>query len=206
MAMPDTPANQAAYPQPRSQKPGLGFPLCRMVGIVCLGSGAVLNAATGVYRGQGGNEQALLRSMLDTLESGDVLLRDAYFATYFLLCRLREQGVDAVFEQHGSRQRCTDFRRGQRLGARDHLIVLDKPKIRPDWMSRADYEQAPDALTVRKLRVHGDRPGRIEPRAIKRRPKPFPLLTQLRELARAHVRIHGHPKKLKNERFSGHQP
>ena len=27
--MPDTPANQAAFPQMRSQKPGLGFPLCR---------------------------------------------------------------------------------------------------------------------------------------------------------------------------------
>ena len=47
VAMPDTPANQAAYPQPRSQKPGLGFPLCRLVGLLCLGSGAVLNAAIG---------------------------------------------------------------------------------------------------------------------------------------------------------------
>ena len=45
VVMPDTPANQAAYPQPRSQKPGLGFPLCRLVGIVCLGSGAVLNGS-----------------------------------------------------------------------------------------------------------------------------------------------------------------
>ena len=27
VTMPDTPANQAVYPQPRSQKPGLGFPL-----------------------------------------------------------------------------------------------------------------------------------------------------------------------------------
>lgn len=53
VVMPDTPANQAAYPQPRSQKPGLGFPLCRMVGLVCLGSGAVLNAAIGHYRGKG---------------------------------------------------------------------------------------------------------------------------------------------------------
>ena len=31
VVLPDTPANQAEYPQPRSQKPGLGFPLCRMV-------------------------------------------------------------------------------------------------------------------------------------------------------------------------------
>ena len=38
VSMPDTPANQAAYPQPRSQPLGLGFPLCRLVGILCLGS------------------------------------------------------------------------------------------------------------------------------------------------------------------------
>ena len=38
VTMPDTPANQAAYPQSHNQKPGLGFPLCRIVGIVCLGS------------------------------------------------------------------------------------------------------------------------------------------------------------------------
>ena len=155
MTLPDTPANQATYPQPRSQKPGLGFPLCRLVGILCLGSGAVLNAAIGTYRGKGGDEQTLLRSILDTLATGDVLLGDAYFATHFLRCRLREQGVDAVFEQHGSRQRSTDFRRGEHLGERDHLIVLNKPKIKPGWMSQADYNGAPDTLTVLELRVHG---------------------------------------------------
>lgn len=99
VVMPDTPANQAAYPQPRSQKPGLGFPLCRMVGILCLGSGAVLNAAIGRYQGKGGDEQTLLRSILDTLERGDLLVGDAFYATYFLLCTLRELGIDAVFEQ-----------------------------------------------------------------------------------------------------------
>jgi len=43
----------------------------------------------------------------------------------------------------------------------------------------------------------GNRPGRIEPRAVKRRPKPYPLLTQARAVARENVRKHGHPKKLK---------
>ena len=319
VVLPDTPANQAEYPQPRSQKPGLGFPLCRMVGMVCLGSGAVLNAAIGRYQGKGGDEQSLLRSMLDTLECGDLLLGDAFYATYFLLCTLRERGIDAVFEQHGARQRTTDFRCGQRLGQRDHLIVLEKPAIKPDWMTQLDYEQAPDTVTVRELRTGGktlvttllcpkqirksalkslyrcrwhveldlrnikttlgmerlscqtpamaikeiwvyllaynlirlmmaqaallahrlprqlsfkhtvqlwiawdrhangtahddklyglfvliaqqqvgDRPGRIEPRAIKRRPKPYPLLTKPRVIARAHVRKYGHPQKLK---------
>jgi len=155
VVLPDTPANQAVYPQPRNQKPGLGFPLCRMVGLVCLGSGAVLDAAIGRYQGKGGDEQSLLRSLLDTLECGDLLLGDAYYATYFLLCTLRERGIDGVFEQHGARQRTTDFRCGQRLGQRDHLIVLEKPTIKPDWMTQADYEQAPDTVTVRELRTGG---------------------------------------------------
>jgi len=46
-------------------------------------------------------------------------------------------------------------------------------------------------------RTVGNRPGRIEPRAVKRRPKPFPLLMETREQARDRVRTYGHPKKLK---------
>ena len=153
--LPDTPANQQAYPQSRSQQPGLGFPLCRLLGVMCLSSGVVLNAAMGPYRGKGGDEQHLLRSVLESLAPGDVLLGDAYFATYFLLCSLRERGVDGVFEQQGARRRSTDFRRGSRLGERDHLIILDKPTLKPRWMSQQDYEQAPDQLTVRELATGG---------------------------------------------------
>ena len=43
----------------------------------------------------------------------------------------------------------------------------------------------------------GKRPGRIEPRAIKRRPKPYPMLMKTRRSARAEVRKNGHPKKVK---------
>jgi hypothetical protein len=68
VTMPDTAANQAAFPQQRGQQPGLGFPLCRLVGIMCLSSGAVLNAAIGRFQGKGGDEQTLLRSILDTCQ------------------------------------------------------------------------------------------------------------------------------------------
>lgn len=155
VALPDTPENQALYPQPSSQQPGLGSPLCRVVGILCLASGALLDAAMGPCRGKGSDEQSLLRSMLDTLAGGDILLGDAFYATYFLLCALQERGVDGVFEQQGSRRRSTDFRRGKRLGPRDHLIELRKPKIKPTWMSQADYDQAPDVLKVRELYAGG---------------------------------------------------
>ena len=153
VTMPDTPANRAQYPQSSNQEPGVGFPLCRLVGLICLGSGAVLDAAMGSSRGKNSDENALLRSMLDTLERGDVLLGDALYATYFLLCALAARGVDAVFAQHGARQLTTDFRRGLRLGERDHLMVLPKPILKPYWLSQADYEQAPDTLTVRELRA-----------------------------------------------------
>jgi hypothetical protein len=155
VALPDTADNQEVYPQPRSQQPGLGFPLCRLVGLICLASGTVLNAAISPCQGKGSDEQSLLRSILGTLESGDILLGDAFYATYFLLCALQAKGVDGVFEQQGARRRSTDFRRGQRLGQRDHLIELLKPKIKPEWMSQAEYDKAPDTLTVRELRTGG---------------------------------------------------
>jgi hypothetical protein len=41
----------------------------------------------------------------------------------------------------------------------------------------------------------GLRPGRVEPRALKRRPKPFPLLTKPRPDAKEEIRKCGHPKK-----------
>ena len=68
VTLPDTAENQSTYPQSPNQKPGLGFPLCRIVGLICLGSGAVLNAALSRYGGKGSDEQSLLHTMLDTLE------------------------------------------------------------------------------------------------------------------------------------------
>jgi len=155
VSMPDTITNQLVYPQPSSQREGLGFPLCRLVGITCLSSGALLSAAMGHHKGKGCDEQALLRSMLDTLNAGDILLGDAYYASYFLLSELYLRRVDGVFEQQGARRRSTDFRHGQRLGQRDHLIELHKPKVKPSWMTLEYYEKAPDTITVRELAVGG---------------------------------------------------
>jgi hypothetical protein len=55
--MPDTALNQAEYPQQSSQKEGLGFPICRLVGVTSLSSGALLDLAIGYYKGKGGDEQ-----------------------------------------------------------------------------------------------------------------------------------------------------
>ena len=60
-----------------------------------------------------------------------------------------------------------------------------------------DEESAEALLLLVAEQAVGNRPGRIEPRALKRRHKPYPLLTQTRAVARAHVQKQGHPKKVK---------
>ncbi len=155
VTLPDTVANQAVYPQQSGQKPGLGFPISRIVGVIGLSSGARLNASLGCCRGKGSSEQSLLRPMLNTFRAGDLVLGDAYFGTYFLLVSLLDRGVDAVFEQMGVRKRVTDFRQGKRLGAKDHLIPLYKPKNKPHWMKQEDYDDAPDSITLRELKITG---------------------------------------------------
>jgi hypothetical protein len=151
VSMPDTPENQAAYPQPPTQKAGLGFPLARMVAVLSLNCAAVLDAAIGPYSGKHSGETALFRTLLGSLEAGDVLLADRYYASYWMIAMLRARGVDSLFRQHQMRH--IDFRRGRRLGRDDHLIVLRKPSRRPEWMDQATYGQMPEKLEVREVRV-----------------------------------------------------
>src|SRR5262245_11007475 len=71
VSMPDTPANQAAYPQSRAQQPGLGFPLARLVVLFSLAVGTVLDAALGRYQGKQPGETALFHTLRDHLQPRD---------------------------------------------------------------------------------------------------------------------------------------
>lgn len=150
ISMPDTEENQARYPQPGTQAPGVGFPLARLVVVICLATGAALDAAIGAHSGKGSGELGLFRGLSAAFEPGDVMLADALYCNYFLIATLARAGVDVLFEQHGSR--ITDFRRGQRLGARDHLVAWAKP-ARPRWMTPEHYRTFADTLLVRETRT-----------------------------------------------------
>lgn len=155
VSMPDTPSNQASYPQQGGQAIGLGFPICRVVGITCLASGALLNAAIGRYKGKGADELTLLRSIQESFQPGEIVMGDAFYATYFFIAEMQNNGIDILMEQNGMRKRSTDFRRGRRLGQRDHLIDLLKPKLKPHWMSAEQYQAAPDSITIREFKAGG---------------------------------------------------
>lgn len=151
LSMPDTAQNQAAYPQPSSQAAGVGFPLARLVVVICLATGAALDGVIGPHQGKGSGELGLVRGLLDGFKPGDVMLADALYCNYFLIADLMARGVDGVFEQNGSR--ITDFRRGQSLGRRDHIVHWPKPQTRPEWMKPEQYANAPDAITLREVKV-----------------------------------------------------
>lgn len=150
ITMPDTAENQAEYPQSKSQLPGCGFPIARIVVVLSLAVGTVLEAAIGQYRGKQTGENSMFRKLHDVLAKGDVVLADRYFSGWFDMALLDQRGVDVVVRKH--QLRGTDFRTGVRLGHDDHLVFWTKPS-RPKWMTREAYETLPALLVLRELRV-----------------------------------------------------
>jgi hypothetical protein len=151
VSMPDTQDNQTVYPQPSSQAAGVGFPLARLVVVICLATGVALDAAIGPHRGKGSGELGLVREVLGALHPGDVMLADALYCNYFQIASLMAARVDVLLEQNGSR--ITDFRRGRSLGTRDHIVNWPKPAQRPQWMTREQYAAFPDEITLREVKV-----------------------------------------------------
>jgi hypothetical protein len=150
VSMPDTPANQAAYPQSNAQQPGLGFPLARIVAVISFTCGAVLDLAIGPYQGKHTGETALFRHLWRSLFAGDVVVGDRYFASFWDLALLKLGGADSVFRQH--QLRLTREHRIQRLARGDYLLRLPKPQ-RPAWLDQDSYERIPEELIVREVTV-----------------------------------------------------
>jgi IS4 transposase len=156
LSLPDTPANQQAYPQLRNQKPGLGFPRLRLVVLLAFATASLIGAAVGPCKGKGTGETELFRALLEQVAAGDVVVADRYYCTWWIVALLARCGADACFRLHQLRR--YDFRRGQRLGPGDHVVRWPKPG-RPAWMDADTYAALPDALEVREVRVVVNTPG-----------------------------------------------
>lgn len=148
VSMPDTPANQALYPQPSGQKPGCGFPVMKIVALFSLASGALLHLAKGNLRV---HESLLFRGMIHLLQKGDILLADRGFCSFLAFWQLGQIGVDALMRLHHARK--PDFRKGRRLGPDQRLITWTKPAICPTGLSDEDFARLPDSLTLRHVRL-----------------------------------------------------
>jgi hypothetical protein len=107
VTMADTPENQASYPQQRSQSPGCGFPIMRMVVFFALATGTVLETAMGKYRGKLTHEVSLFREIDACIEQHDVFLADRAYAGWFDMARsslldngeYRQEDIAALFRR-----------------------------------------------------------------------------------------------------------
>ena len=156
LSMPDTPANQRAYPQPEQIAAGVGFPLLRLVVVFSLAVGTVLDAAVGRFQGKGTGEISLFRSLAGLLQAGDVLLGDRLYASYWEIARAQACGADVVVRLHAGRK--TLQFRGRGHGAANLRICWLKP-ARPSWMTAAEYAAMPDKIRLRAVRVNVRRVG-----------------------------------------------
>jgi len=156
VSMPDSAANQKAYPQIPGQKRGVGFPIARIVVVFCLATGVVLETALGRYQGKQTGENALFRRLWPELEPGDVALGDRYYGSYFDIAMLKQRGIDSVFRLH--QRRGCDFRRGRRLGQEDQVVSWSRPG-RPAWMDETTYRSIPETMELRQTRLHVGRLG-----------------------------------------------
>jgi hypothetical protein len=148
VSMPDTPENQAAYPQPVVQQEGIGFPLARLAVLLSLATGACHDLAVAPYAGKGTGETTLLRQMYDALSPGDVVLADALFDNYFLACELRQRGIELVARVQA-----------ERVGSRTvesrpdgDIIVWQRPN-KPHGMKGEQYRTYPESLLMRQVSV-----------------------------------------------------
>ena len=160
VSMPDTPANQAEYPQQTQQEEGLGFPIARTVVLMSLATAMLCGMAIGPYAGKETGEMALFRKLLDELDPGDIVLADRYFCSYFMIAMLLAKGVDIVSRLHQCRKE--DCQGVRRFDKHDWLVQWERP-AKPDWMDQETYESMPKSMTLRQIEVHVNQPGfRVE--------------------------------------------
>lgn len=158
---PDTRSTRKLFQQPANIRPGCGYPMAKVLALFDAASGAILQPLIcALYV----HEASRVWTLHPLLRAGDLLVGDRAFCSYVHLAMLHAAGVLGLFSVH-QRQKVS-FRRGRRhggkgqptsrfvrkLGRRDQLVEWLKPRQRPKWMRKKQYDALPAGLVVRELR------------------------------------------------------
>jgi hypothetical protein len=158
VSMPDTPPNQASYPQPEVQRPGIGFPLARLTVLLSLATGACHDLALAPYAGKGTGEKTLVRQLYDMLKPGDVVLADALFDDYFIAWELRQRGIELIARAQYQRVDTQTVQSGP-----DGDVILWQRPNKPHGMKGEQYRTYPKTLRMRQVSVDArDKDNRVE--------------------------------------------
>ncbi len=149
ISMPDTPDLQNAFPQPVSQKPGCGFPVANLVGLFCWSTGALVHLA---IDSRHVGELTLFRRLFQWMQPNDLVVGDRLYGNYHEMAALSSRGVHAVCRINRARK--VDLRRGCRLSKGDRLVTWRRPKQPASSVSRGAWQQLPETITLRIVRMN----------------------------------------------------
>ena len=174
-AMPDTAALRAAFGTPSGQKPGCGFPVAHLLALFSAATGLLLEAWASPLNTA---DLAFASEAQERLRPGDVLLGDENFSGYSHLALLVQRQLHGLFPLHSGRlvdfTRCRPHTKNGKkqvaglprsrwiksLGHNDQLVEYFKPKARPRWMSKEQFDALPKSIIIRELRRTVRRRGR----------------------------------------------
>lgn len=146
---PDTEANQEAYPQPSSQKEGLGFPQVRVLVTTSLATGCITHYNTAKVEGKRTGEATLFREKYKHFGADDVVVGDSNFESFHDFALLKRQRTDVVFCINGSRNSPME---GVCKTIDDKTVTLSKPSFDPSRFTREQWESLPETLDYRIIR------------------------------------------------------
>lgn len=149
----DTAANQDAYAQPSAQKPGCGFPLMQVVGLLNLGTRALEKVSCSPINT---DEGAMFDTdLLEHLESGDVLMGDRGFFSYVRMAMLANADVDVVMRLNSPA--CWP----KEITGNDGWVQRRKPSLgqTPGHWTEHEWKALPSTTAIRYVRVHVERKG-----------------------------------------------
>lgn len=146
---PDTLANQKKYPQPSSQKEGLGFPQVRVVTTTSLASGCVVHHNTAPVGGKKTGEVSLFREKHKDFEKGDIVVADSNFESFHDAAMLIRRGVHMVCGINGTRN--SPFE-GACETIEDVMVELQKPEFDPSRFTRKEWNALPKRILYRMIR------------------------------------------------------
>ncbi len=143
-SMSDTPGLRKFFGLPPSTKPGVGYPVAKVMGL--------MDAATGLFAALIGvplftHDMRHVLQLHPMLRCGDILLGDRAYCTYAHLALLQLQGVFGCFRLH-QRRKCP-------LGRQQ----WKRQKKNPAWISMEQYQLLPQWLEVRVIRYAIEQQG-----------------------------------------------
>lgn len=155
-SMPDTPALRKHFDLPSGTKPGVGYPMGKLMGLLDAATGMFISLlALPLFQ----HDMRGVASVHPMLRPGDVLLGDRAFCSFCHLALLQARGVFTVMRLHQARKSGKRSKRSERStsstsGGGSVRDRWHKPPARsmPKWMDAACFAQLPDILDVRLVR------------------------------------------------------